>query len=66
MGQYDPTFDLKTKVGLSDLISWSSDFVFYLKTFDAWMSYFQIMRQCDPNFDHKVNISQHDLYFMDC
>ena len=25
---------------------------------------FQIMRQCDPNFDLKVNISQHDLYFM--
>ena len=27
-------------------------------------SYFQIMRQCDPNFDLKVNINQHDLYFM--
>ena len=32
--------------------------------FDAWVSYFQIMRQCDPNFDLKVNIGQHDLYFM--
>ena len=32
--------------------------------FDAWVSYFQIMRQCDPNFDLKINIGQHDLYFM--
>ena len=32
--------------------------------FNAWVSYFQIMRQCDPNFDLKVNISQHDLHFM--
>ena len=31
------------------------------RLFDA---YFQIMRQCDPNFDLKVNISQCDLYFM--
>ena len=34
------------------------------RLFDAWVSYFQIMRECDPNFDLKVNISQHDLYFM--
>ena len=34
------------------------------RLFDAWMSYFQIRRQCDPNFDIKGNISQHDLYFM--
>ena len=32
--------------------------------FDVWVSYFQIMRHCDPNCDFKVNISQHDLYFM--
>ena len=25
---------------------------------------FQIIRQCDPNFDLKINIGQHDLYFM--
>ena len=34
------------------------------RLFGAWVSYFQILRQCDPNFDLKVNISQHDLYFM--
>ena len=34
------------------------------RLYDAWVSYFQIMRQCDPNFDFKVSISQHDLYFM--
>ena len=28
------------------------------------MSYFQIMRKCDPNFVLKINIGQHDLYFM--
>ena len=31
---------------------------------DARVSYFQIMRQCDRNFDLKINISQHDLHFM--
>ena len=34
------------------------------RLFDVWVSYFQIMRKRDPNFDLKVNISQHDLYFM--
>ena len=24
----------------------------------------QTMRQCDSNFDLKINIGQHDLYFM--
>ena len=61
MGQYDPMFGLKINVGLCDYIPWSSDFVLYLQD---CLSYFQIMRQCDPNFDLKVNISQHDLYFM--
>ena len=27
--------------------------------FDAWVSYIKIMKQCDPNFDLKVNVSQH-------
>ena len=31
-------------------------FFLYL-LFDAWVSYFQIMRQCEPNFDLKVNMS---------
>ena len=26
--------------------------------------YIIMMIQCDPNFDLKVNINQHDLYFM--
>ena len=34
------------------------------RLFDAWVSYFQIMRQCDPDFDLKIYIFQHDLYFM--
>ena len=33
----------------------------YMYISNEWVSYFQIMRQCDPNFDLKVNISQHDL-----
>ena len=45
-------------------ISWSSDFVISPRLFDAWVSYFQIMRQCDPNFDLKVNISHCGLCFM--
>ena len=42
-----------------------SDFALYLK--DYLMDechFFQIMRQFDPNFDFKINIGQHDLYFM--
>ena len=34
------------------------------RLFDGWVSYFQIMKQGDPNFDLKINIGQHDLYFM--
>ena len=30
MNKYDPMFDLKINVGHCDLISWSSDFAFYL------------------------------------
>ena len=48
--------------------SWSTDFALYLcdRLFDGWMSYFQTMRQCDPNFDFKININigQYDLHFM--
>ena len=43
-------------------ISWSSDFVLYLQDYLMHESYFQIMRQFDPNFDLKVNTSEHDLY----
>ena len=39
-------------------------FLISSRLFDAWVTYFQIMRQCDPNFDLKVNISRHNLYFM--
>ena len=63
MGQYDPTFDLKINVGLSDLyfmVHWLC--LISPRLFDAWVSYFQIMRQCNPNFDLKVNVCQHDLY----
>ena len=65
MSQYDLTFDIKINVGHCDLyfmVQW-----FYLispRLFDGWVSYFQIMRQCDPNFDLKINISQQD-YVMD-
>ena len=46
-------------------ISWSSDFALRLKDYSMDdLSYFQIMRQDDPNFDLKINIGQHDLYFM--
>ena len=34
------------------------------RLFDGGVSYFQIMRWDDPNFDLKINIGQHDLYFM--
>ena len=45
-------------------ISWSSDCLISPRLVGAWVSYFQIMRLCDPNFDLKVNIGQRDLYFM--
>ena len=45
-------------------ISWSIDFALYLEDYLRHESYFQIMRKCDLNFDLKVNINQHDLYFM--
>ena len=54
MGQYD----LKINAGLCDLyfmVLWFSLISPIL--FDAWVSYFQKMRQCDPNFDLKVNIT---------
>ena len=59
------TFDLKINVGLCDLyfmVEWFC--LISPRLFDAWVSYLQIMRQCDPNFDLKVNISQQDLYFI--
>ena len=51
-------------------ISWSNNFVFYLQDYLMNESYFQIMRQCDPNFDIKINVGQHLLnifqdYLMD-
>ena len=45
-------------------ISWSDDFVLYLQDYLMNKAYFQIMRQCDLNFDIKINIGQHDLFFM--
>ena len=50
MGHTDPTFDLKINVGLSDLyfmVQWFC--LISPRLFDAWVSCFQIMRQCDPN-----------------
>ena len=44
-------------------ISWFTDFALYLRLFDGWVSYFQITKQGDTNFDLKIN-SQCDLYFM--
>ena len=44
--------------------SWSTDFALYLKDYLMDESYFQIIRKCDPTLDLKVNIGQHDLYFM--
>ena len=34
------------------------------RLFDGCVSYFQIMRQFDSNFDLKINIGQHYLYFI--
>ena len=65
MSQYDPTFDLKIKVGHCDLyfmvqwfclISW--------RLFDIWTPYFGIMSQYDPMFDLKINLGHCDLYFI--
>ena len=58
-----PTFDLKINVGLCDLyfmVQWFC--LISPRLFDTWVSYFQTMRQCDPNFDLKVYINQHDIY----
>ena len=57
--------DLKINVGLCDLyftVGWFC--LIFPRLFDWWVSYFQKMRQYYPNFDLKLNISQHDLYFM--
>ena len=77
MCQYDPTFDLKINLGLCDLyfmVHWLC--LISPRLFDPWVSYFQIMRQCDPNFDlkvvdqcdSKINLVKYmwvnDLYFM--
>ena len=45
-------------------ISWSTDFALYLEDCLMDESYFQIMIQCDTNFDLRRNIGQYDLYFM--
>ena len=58
-----PTFDLKINVDLCDLyfmVQWFC--LISPRLFDTWVSYFQTMRQCDPNFDLKVYINQHDIY----
>ena len=55
----------KQNVGLCDLyfmVCWFC--LMSPRLVDTWASYFQIMRHSDPNFDLKVNTSQHDLYFM--
>ena len=50
-------FDLKVNAGLCTLYFMVQCFcLISLRLFDAWVSYFQTMRQCDPNFDLKVNI----------
>ena len=54
MGQYDPMFDLKINVGLCDLYFMAQWFCLISpRLFDAWVSYFQIMRQRDPNIELK-------------
>ena len=67
MSQYGSTFDLKINVGHCDLyfmVKWFCHI--FPRLFDGWVSHFQIMRQCDPNFYLiiHVNIGQHDLYFI--
>ena len=50
-------------VGLCDLyfmVQWFC--LISPRLFDAWVSYFQIMRQCDPNFDLKVNMSKWPIF----
>ena len=59
------TFDLKINVGPCDLhfmVQWFC--IVSPRLVDGWVSYFLIMRHCDPNFELKINIGQHDLYFM--
>ena len=56
MGQYDTTFDIKINVGLYDLYFIAQWNTLPPTLFDAWISYCQLMRQCDPNFDLKENI----------
>ena len=45
------TFDLKINVGHCDIyfmVQWFC--LIFPRLFDEWMSYFQIMRQCEPNW----------------
>ena len=65
MNQYDPTFDLKINVGLSDLyfmVQWFC--ITSWKLFDVWTSYFEIIGQYDPTFDLKITVGLCNLYFM--
>ena len=61
--EYGPVWpDLKINVGLCDLyviVQWFC--LISPRLFDLWVSYTEIMKQCVPNFDLKVNISEHDF-----
>ena len=66
MIQYDPTVDIKIKVGHCDLyfmVQWFC--VISWRLFDVWTSYFGIMGHYDQPFDLKINVGHCDLYFMD-
>ena len=65
MGLYDRTFHLKINVCHCDLYFMVHQFcLISQRLFDGWVSYFQIMRQCDTKFDLKINIGEHGLYSM--
>ena len=54
---YDQPFDLKINVGHCDLYFMVQWFCLMSQRLFGWVSYFQIMRQGDPNFDLKVNMT---------
>ena len=60
IGQYDLKFDLKINVCHCDLyfmVHWFC--LISQRLFDGWVSYFQIMRKCDPNLDLKINTDKY-------
>ena len=64
MFAYDKTFDCKVFLGHCDLISWFSDFAFYLDTQLVFLYIFLIMNEYDQTFNPNIVCGRYDHNFM--